>query len=137
MEELTPVRQSYGRCALKPDFIDYFYDEFLKSHPAIAPMFINTDFKIQKELLQTGIGMLLAYLEGKPAGKMTIDRIAVSHNKTHMNIDPNFYQYWIDSLIKAVKHCDSRYTPDLERSWQKVLRAGVDCIASQHDVPTS
>ncbi len=100
-------------------------------------MFVNTDFKKQKELLRTGIGMLLAHLEGKPAGKMTIDRIAISHNKSHMNIAPSLYQYWIDSLVKTVAHCDSKYSPDLERSWQKVLRAGADYISSQHDVPTS
>ncbi|MCA9473655.1 MAG: globin [Nitrospirales bacterium] len=136
-ELLTPVRQSYGRCAMNPNFIDYFYEEFLKSHPSIKPMFSNTDFKKQKELLRTGIGMLLAHLEGKPAGTMTLDRIAESHNKQHMNINPNLYQFWIDSLIKSVKQCDQKFSPDLERSWQKVLRAGVDYITARYDAPAS
>ncbi len=137
MEELTPVRQSYGRCAMNPSFIDLFYDEFLQSHPSIKPMFKDTDFKKQKELLRTGIGMLLAHLEGKAAGTMTLDRIAESHKKQNMNISPNLYQFWIDSLVKAVKQCDKKFSPDLERSWQKILRAGVDYITAQYDSPAS
>ena len=98
-------------------------------------MFANTDFGRQKGLLKTGVAMLLAHIDGKPTGTMTLDRIAISHNKKNLNIDPNLYQYWIDSLVAAVKKCDSKFNPDLERAWQKVLRAGVDYITAQYDQP--
>jgi len=137
MEGLSDVKESYGRCATKSNFIDIFYDEFLKSHPSIKPMFAHTDFKKQKELLRTGIAMLLSHIEGKPVGTMTLNRIGQSHDKNHMNIDPNLYQFWINSLVKAVKQCDSQFAPDLERSWQKVLRAGVDHITSKYDAPAA
>ncbi len=137
MDEFTVVKQSYGRCATKSNFIDLFYDEFLKSHPSIKPMFTQTDFKKQKELLRTGIAMLLAHVEGKPVGTMTLNRIGQSHDKNHMNIDPNLYQFWINSLVKTVKQCDPQYSPDLDRSWQKVLRAGVDHITAKYDVPAA
>ncbi len=133
MEELLEVKQSYGRACLKPEFFDRFYDIFFQSNPSLKPMFAKTDFKKQKESLRTGVAMLLAHVEGKPIGTMTLDRIGMSHSKKKMNISPNLYQYWIDSLVKAAKECDPKFTTDLELRWQKVCRAGVDYIAAKYD----
>ena len=60
-----------------------------------------------------------------------------SHDKNLMTIDQNLYQYWINSLVKTVKQCDKEYSPDLERSWQKILRTGVDHITAQYDAPAA
>ena len=133
MDGLAEVKQSYGRACLDPKFFDRFYDIFLASNPRIKPMFAKTDFSKQKAALRTGLAMLLAHLEGKAAGTMTVNRIGESHSKKNMNIDPNLYQFWIDSLVKAVKECDKKWTPDLEAPWQKCLRAGVDHIVAQYD----
>ena len=133
MEDLSEVKKSYGRACLNPKFLDRFYEIFLGSHPRIKPLFAKTDFKKQKEALRTGLAMLLAHLEGKPTGTMTLDRIGESHSKKNMNIDPNLYQYWIDSLVKAVKEIDPQFTPELERGWEKVCRAGVDYIVSKYE----
>lgn len=135
MEGLDVVKLSYGRTCLNPKFFDRFYDIFLTSHPAIKPMFKNTDFSKQKPILKTGIAMLLSHLEGKPAGTMTLNRIADSHSKKKLNIQPGLYQYWINSLVTAAKECDNKWTPDIERAWQKVLRAGVDYITQSYDKP--
>lgn len=133
MEGLAEVKQSYSRACLNPKFFDRFYEIFLASDSRIKPMFAKTDFKKQKEDLRTGLAMLLAHLEGKTAGTMTVNRIAQSHSKKNLNIDPNLYQFWIDSLVKAVRECDQKCTPDLERAWHKCLRSGVDFIVSQYD----
>jgi hemoglobin-like flavoprotein len=135
MEGSDIVKQSYGRAILNPQFFGRFYDIFLASHPSIKPMFQNTDMAKQKQLLKTGVAMMLTHLEGKAAGTMTMDRIAQSHSKKNMNIHPGLYQYWIDSLVAAAKECDPKWTPDIERSWQKVLRAGVDYITEKYDKP--
>jgi hemoglobin-like flavoprotein len=133
MEGLAEVKQSCGRACLNPNFLDRFYEIFLNSNPIIKPLFAKTDFKKQKELLRTGLFMLLAHLEGKSSGTMGLNRIAESHSKKKLNINPNLYQFWIDSLVQAVKECDKKCDPELERVWQKCLRAGVDHIASQYD----
>lgn len=44
-------KDSFGRCISTPQFIDRFYEIFLASHPAVKPMFRNTNFVQQKELL--------------------------------------------------------------------------------------
>ncbi len=126
----SDVSQSYGRCCVNPKFFDRFYDIFLKSHPAIAPMFQNTNFGKQKALLRSGLSMMLMHTDGKPFGTQAMDRIGESHGKKKMNIDPSLYQYWIDSLVTAVKECDPEFNQALEASWRKVLRNGVDYIVA-------
>lgn len=135
MEGLETVKHSYGRATLKPQFFDRFYEIFLGSNPSFKPLFQHTDLNKQKQLLKTGVAMMLSHLEGKPAGTMTLDRIGKSHAKNQLNIQPALYQYWIESLVAAAKECDSKWTPAIEHAWQKALRAGVDYITEQYDKP--
>ena len=135
MDGLEIVKHSYGRACLTPHFIDRFYKIFLGSHPSIKPMFKNTDFTKQKQLLRTSVAMMISHLEGKASGTITLNRIAENHSKKKLNIHPSLYQYWIDSLVSAAKKCNAKWTPDIERAWQKVLRAGVDYITQSYDKP--
>ncbi len=124
-------RGSFGRCVSNPKFIDRFYEIFLVSHPAIAPMFKNTDFVQQKDLLRTGLSMMLMYEEGKDIAKMSLNRLGKSHGKAGMNIDRNLYPYWIDSLVDAVKECDRQFTPEIEQRWRVAMRRGIDYMISK------
>lgn len=127
---LAEVKESYSRCCVNAKFFDLFYENFLASHPTIAPMFAKTDMAKQKSLLRQGVSMMFMHLDGKGVGTTGIDRIGESHSKKKMNIDPNLYDYWINSLVKSVKACDAKFTPALEVEWKKTLRAGVDRIVS-------
>jgi hemoglobin-like flavoprotein len=130
---LAEVKESYSRCCVHPRFFDLFYEAFLASHPTIAPMFAKTDMAKQKSLLRQGVSMMLMHLGGNTVGTTGLDRIAESHSKKKLNIDPHLYQYWINSLIKSVKECDQKMTPALEAEWNKTLRSGVDRIVLHYD----
>ena len=93
-------------------------------------MFAKTDMTKQKSLLRQGVSMMFMHLSGNSVGTTGMDRIGESHSKKKMNIDPNLYGYWIDSLVKTVKACDEKFTPSLEAEWKTALRAGVDRIIS-------
>ncbi len=129
---LAEVKESYSRCCINPKFFDLFYENFLTSHPTIAPMFAKTDMTKQKSLLRQGVSMMFMHLGGNSVGTTGVDRIAESHSKKNLNIDPNLYEYWINSLVKSVKECDPHITPALEIEWKKTLRSGVDRIASHY-----
>jgi hemoglobin-like flavoprotein len=130
---LAEVKDSYSRCCVNPKFFDLFYDNFLASHPTIAPMFAKTDMAKQKTLLRQGLSMMFMHLSGNSVGTTGVDRIAESHSKKKLNIDPNLYDYWINSLVKSAKACDVQMTPALEGEWRKILRGGVDRITSQYN----
>ena len=130
---LPDVKESYSRCCVNPTFFDRFYQTFLSSYPAIAPMFANTEMAKQKQLLRQGISMMFMHLGGNGVGTTALDRIGESHNRNHLNVNPKWYDFWIESLVTTVKACDEKMTPALEAEWRKTLRTGVDRITSFYD----
>ncbi|MDR4479856.1 MAG: globin [Nitrospira sp.] len=125
---IEQVVASYGRCCVCPEFFDRFYAIFLGSHPSIKPMVAHTSFTKQKALLREGVAMMLLHLEGKSIGTQCLNRLAKTHSPHRMNITPQLYEYWINSLIATIKEYDTGYTPDLEIEWRKALHAGVHYI---------
>lgn len=95
-----------------------FCDIFLQSSPRIKPLFAHMDLKKQKEVLRTGLAMLLAHVEEKTAGTMTVSRKDESHKKTNMNIEPNLEPIWILNLVKSVKEHDQQWNSDLAGKWE-------------------
>jgi len=132
MTSVSPVKDSFSRCCTNPKFLDRFYEIFVGSHPAIAPMFRNTDFAKQKQLLRTGITMVLMHGEGNKVGTQGLDRIAQSHSRTKLNIEPSLYPNWVESLIKAIKECDPQCNKQLEEDWRAMLQKGTAYIAGQY-----
>ncbi|MDH4121869.1 MAG: globin [Deltaproteobacteria bacterium] len=122
------VNESFGRCLMKPDFFDRFYEVFLSSNPVIKGYFKNTDFTKQKQLLRQGLSAALLYARGSGSAKFLVDNITKTHSRHQLNITPGLYPYWIDSLIKVVEDCDPKFTPELEKEWRQTIAIVVDQI---------
>jgi len=58
---LETAEKSYVRCCDDPNFFNEFYALFLGKNPAIPPLFKDTDFHRQNQLLKHAIGLLMAY----------------------------------------------------------------------------
>jgi len=124
-DALEIARQSYGRCALKKGFFEGFYDTFMGSSPQIPPFFASTDMTKQRGLLREGISYMLLYSEGSEGGMMAIERIAKIHDIEHVNVKPELYKLWVQSLISNIRKFDHRYTDEVERAWEQVLQQGI------------
>ena len=129
-EQIENVQSSFGRALWDLDFLDNFYDVFLNSNPEIGKKFINTDFIKQKELLRHGLMSVLMFAEGQQSAIACLSRIRESHGHSKMNISPDLYPYWIDSLIKTVARCDNKFDDGLEADWRAVVAPAVDYIKS-------
>ncbi len=129
----SEIDKSYGRCCANAGFLDRFYEIFLSSHPSIPALFAHTDFAKQKALLRSGIAMVVMHAQGDVFGTRALNKIAESHSKSNLDINPCFYPLWIDSLMQAIKECDPELTPALESAWRRVLEAGALYITSRHN----
>lgn len=125
---LEAVRKSYGRVLTKQTFIPRFYEIFTKSHPSILGLFKNTNFEKQYELLNQSINMAILYPQNNVIAKSAITRIRKSHDHEHLNIKPELYPLWTDSLIRALKDSDPEFTPALEKQWREVLEPAINHI---------
>ena len=129
-EQILNVQSSFGRALWDPEFLDKFYDIFLNSNPEIGPRFANTDFVKQKDLLRHGLMSVLMFAEGQQSAIACLSRIRDSHGQSKMNIRPELYSYWVDSLVKAVAQCDKKFDAELETDWRTVVAPAVEYISS-------
>ncbi len=126
------VQLSFGRCCMKKDFIETFYKLFLDSRPEIRNMFKNTDFTKQRKLLVDGLNMMISCAMGQSFSASYLEQLAEKHSRRMLNVDPSLYQYWLDSLIKAVETHDPKYTPELGQAWRTHLSRGIEIMKSKY-----
>ncbi len=72
--------------------------------------------------------MLLRSLElsaGATAGDAEalreIQERAITHDRDHLNIRPEYYALWLDSIIAAAKDYDPEWEDSVESAWREIL----------------
>lgn len=131
MNATDRVMQSYGRCCANPAFFDDFYQHFLASSPAIDDKFAHTDMAAQKRLLRQGILNLVMHARGMPDTKLRA--LGCTHARTAMDIRPELYDLWLESLLKTIMVHDSQADAATLQSWREVLVKGISVIKAGYD----
>lgn len=126
MNNTDLVFQSYGRCCNRDEFFIDFYDHFMSSSDAIKNRFVNTDMPAQRHLLRHGVLQLILTARGMPDRKLKA--LGESHNRSNLNINPEWYSFWLKSLLKTVRMHDPEYTKELGDAWEEVLTPGINLI---------
>ena len=127
----TIAQQSYSRCLRSPDFFERFYELLLDSHPAIAPMFAQTYFPRQRQLLKHGLGLLLSY--GNKPDEALLDRLAARHSTSALNVAPELYASFVDSLVRVVGERDPKFDEGVEQAWREVVAPGIRYMQDRYD----
>jgi len=132
-DSFDDLQQSYGRCLRNKGFIERFYEIFLNSHPAIAPMFANTDFTKQRLALRRGISIAIAHAGGSGLVKRGMEEMARVHSRAgRMPVDPALYMYWVDSLMQAVSEFDGEVTQKLIDRWRQGMAVTVKTFTGHY-----
>jgi len=128
-ETIQLVEESLHRCQSEA-FFQAFYQRLLSSHDSFPAMFVGTDFQRQNKLLQHGIGLLFIY--AKRANPNILDRIAARHSHGDIDLRPEMYSYFVDSLVGTVKLFDPQFTPALDAAWRAAVAPGIAFMASRY-----
>ncbi|MFL0803301.1 MAG: hypothetical protein K6L81_06260 [Agarilytica sp.] len=130
--------QSYSR-VMENDisglsFFDTFYSKFLDASPDIAEKFKNTDMTAQKKMLKKSFYHLLIFYGSNQADDY-IQKIARSHDKTHLDIQPALYDIWLNTLMATLSEYDDEFTDDVELAWRLVLTPGITYMKFKYSHP--
>lgn len=121
-DQYEDLQQSYGRCLRDKRFIERFYEAFMASHPAIAPMFVGTDMGRQRMALRRGISVAILHAAGSGLARRTTEQMADVHaSRGRAPVDPALYPYWIDSLLTVIAETDPEATPALLARWRAAM----------------
>lgn len=124
-DDVKQLQLSYGRCANSAGFFEDFYQNFFNSSPLIRVRFKNTDMKAQMALLRHGLAHLIMYAGGSRAAEMKVDRLANSHSRNQLSIEPWMYKNWIKALLTTVKKHDPNLDQNLHSNWENALSMGI------------
>ena len=72
---------------------------FVGSDPRIVLYFTNTDFSKQKQLLAEGVRKALSFGAGDGNARAFIGRLGVSHGRKNLDVLPELYPLWLNSLV--------------------------------------
>lgn len=114
--QTNELTASYYRCRRDEGFLDTFYDKFLAKSPAVAQMFANTDFKLQKLMLRQSLLEMICFDLEMSGTIEELQRLGRRHQELHVR--PEMYAMWLDSLCEAIRQHDPQYTPALEQLWR-------------------
>lgn len=106
------------------DFLDYFYSIFLASSDNIARLFKHTSMDAQKRLLKKSIQELLRFYNERSLNEHLV-QIGQIHAANMLNISPEMYKTWLDTLILTVKKYDEECSLNVELAWRVVLSPGI------------
>lgn len=126
------VAQSFARCGVSEKFFDDFYEAFFKSAPRAKDKFKNTDMARQKGLLRDAIAFMIMFFDGSSVATAKVDRLSASHSRQRLNIEPELYKFWLESLLAAVARHDPRFNPDLDRAWRAVMGKGIAAMLGDY-----
>ena len=127
------VKKSYGRCMItrqsKEKFFQHFYQHFLNSNPEIAAMFEQTVFDKQITMLKNAISMSILFAEKQDElAKDVLTKIRNNHSSRKLNVKPEYYAFWLASLIDTLWACDTQFSEQLESQWRDMMQISIDYI---------
>jgi hemoglobin-like flavoprotein len=126
------AKGSYDRCCKAAEFIPAFYRNFFAACPEAKPRFAKTNFETQAKLLQHAIGLLLVFPTQPRDEPPLLARVAERHSRRGLDINPAFYDPFIEALITTVKQYDGEWTPAIEVAWRETVAPGVQYMKSVH-----
>jgi len=132
MDLIQHVRESYDRCFANGDFPATFYDIFFTKSPEIPELFKDTDFVQQKRHFRAALLLLIKFQPEDETIRIALEKIGKSHSRAELDIRPDLYPLFLESVCEAIKKHDSEWTQELEDQWKECVIGGVELIISMH-----
>jgi len=133
---LEQFEDSLRRCNADPEFLDRFYERFLRSSPKVREKFRGTDLLRQKRMLQASLQLLLvAAQDDGERPTPYLDEVAARHSASQMAIGAELYDLWLDSLLATVREVDPAWSALVEQAWETVMTVGIAYLVSRYNTP--
>lgn len=132
-ETLKLFNDSLERCQSNPQFLNLFYQNFVISNSEVREKFSNTNMENQKMMLHASLYMIMIASQGNEAATAYLERVAKKHSKIDLDIRPELYGLWLETLINTISETDEMFDEKTEKAWRAILTYGIDYMKSKYD----
>lgn len=112
---------SLDRCIVKGEFLEAFYQHFMDSSEEIRKRFRFTDFEKQQGMLLNSLKLSAGATDGDSQSLQDLRERAETHDRYHLDIKPELYEFWIASIIQTASEYDQQWDDEIEESWRTIL----------------
>lgn len=131
-EDIELVNDSLERCTPQAEFFEQFYERFHDSSDEIAARFAATDAKTQGRALRTAFLLLLQAIAGDPAAWQQLELRAIRHDRRHLDIKPEMYELWRESLLETVREFDPRADDRTREAWRRIVQEATEFMTARY-----
>lgn len=135
MQEATPkdlFLESLNRCTGSDEFISSFYKRFLASSREVRDKFHGTDFELQNKMLLDSLRLTAAATVGDQHGLSELRKRSETHDRHHLNIRPQLYEFWRVAIISVASEFDPLWNETIEEAWHSILGHVIDHMAKRY-----
>lgn len=87
----------------------------------------------QKMMLHASLYMIMLAAQNNDAAFVYLERVAKRHSKSALDIKPELYDIWLETLIETVSEIDTIFNANVENAWREVMNYGIAYMKSQYD----
>jgi hemoglobin-like flavoprotein len=131
-DDVELVNDSLERCTPHADFFATFYLRFRDSSEEVAKKFEGTDIRRQTRALRDSFYLLLRAVGGDPEAWQALELRAIRHDRRHLDIRPDMYQLWLESLVITIRDFDRELDAITEAAWRRVMKKGIDFMSARY-----
>ena len=113
-------------------FFSEFYRVFISSSPEIKVAFKDTDLTKQKEMLRDSIAYMVSFFVTKIADMRLIQ--TGKHHSQALKINPQMYEFFVDSLLIALENTYPRYNSKCGLAWRITLSPGIELMKHSTEI---
>lgn len=115
--------ESYSRISRDLKFYDEFYRD-LTQNVEILEHFRGVSKARRSFFLKTSLPTLVMSAIGSHVAKKRLGSLSEKHARDHMNVDPDLYEFWHDTLITLLSKYDEEFDEELKALWSSAIREG-------------
>jgi hemoglobin-like flavoprotein len=130
--DLETFADSFDRCMATDRFFTIFYDRFRASSPAVATRFANTDARRQQRAVRASLYLIMTCCARIEPDFTPLEGLAQRHSRQQLDIGPELYRFFLESLIETVRACDEKFNPAVERVWREIMQLAIDFVISRY-----
>ncbi|HEX9620089.1 MAG TPA: protein kinase [Polyangiaceae bacterium] len=119
------ARESFRRCHAHQQFYSFLYDQLFDLCPEVRPLFANTNFRRQHDLLRHAILLLLVFPEQRGPEPTILTQVAERHSSRHLGVKPEHYAAFVEALVASVEAFDPEFYPGLGDAWRRAVAEGI------------
>lgn len=71
---------------------------------------------------------MLDFVAGDADARRSVQRMGEAHGRLNLDIRPDLYELWLDSLCEAIRIHDTEFSEALERDWRRWMKVGIDLM---------